>query len=61
MPCASNKLEADIAGRIASMNDPAFYLQERAAIDAHNHAIALAQAELDAAYARWEALDAASD
>lgn len=61
LPLRIEALEADIARHIAAMNDPAFYQQERAAIDAHNHAIALAQAELDAAYARWEALDAASD
>ncbi len=61
LPLRIENLEADIARHIAAMNDPAFFQQERAAIDAHNHAIALAQAELDAAYARWEALDAASD
>ncbi|MBB1472305.1 ATP-binding cassette domain-containing protein [Luteimonas sp. MC1782] len=60
LPLRIEKLEADIARHIAAMNDPAFYQQERAAIDAHNHAVALAQAELDAAYARWTELDAAS-
>jgi ATP-binding cassette subfamily F protein uup len=61
LPVRIEKLEAEIARHIAAMNDPAFYQQERAAIDAHNHAVALAQAELDAAYARWTELDAASE
>ena len=40
-----------------AMNDPAFYQRDRADIEAHNHAIAMAQAELDAAYARWSELE----
>ena len=39
------------------MNDPAFYQRDAAAITAHNAALATAQAELDAAYARWAELD----
>ncbi len=57
LPLRIEALETEIAQRIAAMNDPAFYQQERAAIDAHNHAIALAQAELDAAYVRWSELE----
>jgi ATP-binding cassette subfamily F protein uup len=40
------------------MNEPAFYQQDGNAITAHNAAVAQAQAELDAAYARWEELEA---
>jgi len=39
------------------MNDPGFYQRDGAAIVAHNDALAAAQAELDAAYARWSELE----
>ena len=51
------KLEADIAARTQAMHDPAFYKQDAAAIAAAGAAMALLQAELDAAYVRWQALD----
>ena len=41
----------------AAMNDPAFYQRDSGAITAHNAAVADVQAELDAAYARWEELE----
>src|SRR3546814_13098341 len=39
------------------MNDPAFYQRDSAAITGHKAVVAEAQAELDAAYARWEAVE----
>jgi len=39
------------------LNEPAFYQADSDAITAHHAAMAQAQAELDAAYARWEALE----
>ena len=41
----------------AAMQDPAFYRQDAAAQQRANAELAAQQAELDAAYARWEALD----
>ena len=39
------------------MQEPAFYTQEAAAQARANAELAALQAELDAAYARWETLD----
>jgi ABC transport system ATP-binding/permease protein len=39
------------------MNEPAFYQRGSEAMNAHNAALAVTQAELDAAYARWTELD----
>jgi ATP-binding cassette subfamily F protein uup len=39
------------------MNEPAFYKQDAVAIAAAGAAMTSLQAELDAAYARWQALD----
>jgi ATP-binding cassette subfamily F protein uup len=50
-------LEARIAELTAQMNDPAFYQRDGAAITAHHAVLAQAQAELDAAYARWTELE----
>ena len=56
LPARIERLEADIAARADAMNDPAFFQQGNAAIVAANEALAALQADLDAAYARWEAL-----
>ena len=40
------------------MNDPAFFRQDAQAIVAANEVMAAVQAELDTAYARWQALEA---
>jgi ATP-binding cassette subfamily F protein uup len=40
------------------MQEPGFYQQDGARIVAANTELAAAQAELDAAYARWAELDA---
>jgi ATP-binding cassette subfamily F protein uup len=40
------------------MQEPTFYQQESARIVALNNELAALQVELDAAYARWQELDA---
>ena len=57
LPARIEQLETDIAARSAAMQDPAFYRQDAAAQQRANTELAAQQAELDAAYARWEALD----
>ncbi|HET7063444.1 MAG TPA: ATP-binding cassette domain-containing protein [Rudaea sp.] len=57
LPARIEALEADIAARTQAMHDPAFYRQDAAAIAAAGAAMTALQAELDAAYARWQALD----
>jgi len=57
LPAQIEALEAEIAAMTESMRDPAFYRRGRAAIEAHNQRLAAAQAELDAAYARWSELE----
>ena len=58
LPARIEALEADIAAQTQAMQQPAFFQQDGAAITAANTALAQSQAELDAAYARWEALEA---
>jgi ATP-binding cassette subfamily F protein uup len=58
LPARIEALESRLAELTARMNEPAFYQQDGNAITAHNAAVAQAQAELDAAYARWEELEA---
>jgi ATP-binding cassette subfamily F protein uup len=58
LPVRIEALESRLAELTARMNEPAFYQQDGNAINAHNAAVAQAQAELDAAYARWEELEA---
>ena len=60
LPGRIEVLETRLAEMAATMSDPDFFRADTAAIAAHNAAMAEAQTELDAAYARWEALDAAS-
>ncbi|MFN7137551.1 MAG: ATP-binding cassette domain-containing protein, partial [Thermomonas sp.] len=57
LPGRIEQLETEIGARTAAMQDPAFYRQDGAAQQQANAALARLQAELDAAYARWEALD----
>ena len=57
LPGRIEQLEADIAARTEAMNAPAFFQQDSAVIVSANDALAALQAELDAAYARWAALD----
>ncbi len=57
LPKRIEMLEARIAERGAKMQEPAFYQQDGAAIIAANSEVAALQAELDAAYLRWQELD----
>jgi len=57
LPARIEQLEAEIAKRTDTMNDPSFYQQDNAAIQQANDALAKAQAELDLAYARWSELE----
>jgi ABC transport system ATP-binding/permease protein len=58
LPLRIESLEAQLAELAARMNAPAFYQQDGGAITLHNTTVARIQAELDAAYARWEQLEA---
>jgi ATP-binding cassette subfamily F protein uup len=58
LPARIEALEAKVAMLTDALGDPAFYTRDAAAITAHNTELVAAQAELDAAYARWAELDA---
>jgi ATP-binding cassette subfamily F protein uup len=58
LPLRIDALETRIAALGAAMQEPGFYQQDGARIVAANTELAAAQAELDAAYARWAELDA---
>jgi len=58
LPARIEALETALGQLTSRINDPAFYQQDGSAITAHNVEMARAQAELDAAYARWEELEA---
>ncbi|MFC3238691.1 ATP-binding cassette domain-containing protein [Luteimonas padinae] len=60
LPERIEALETRLAEMTATLSDPAFFRGDASGITAHNAEMADVQAELDAAYARWEALDAAS-
>jgi len=57
LPQRIEALENKVAAFTAQMNDPAFYQRDGAAITAHHAELTQAQAELDAAYARWTELE----
>ncbi|PNS09792.1 ATP-binding cassette domain-containing protein [Solilutibacter silvestris] len=57
LPARIETLESRVAALTAAMADPAFFQRDTAAITADNEALAMAQAELDGAYARWAELD----
>ncbi len=59
LPARIEQLETQIAALTASMAEPDFFRRDAAAVTAHNAEMASVQTELDAAYARWAALDAA--
>ena len=58
LPATIEALEARIGELTAAMNDPAFFRQDAQAIVSANEVMAEVQAELDAAYARWQSLEA---
>jgi ABC transport system ATP-binding/permease protein len=57
LPGRIEALEGEVAGLAAQLQDPALYRQGAAAVNAANARLASLQAELDAAYARWAALE----
>jgi ATP-binding cassette subfamily F protein uup len=57
LPARIEMLEKTLVELAAAMNDPGFYQRGPDGIVSHNASLAAAQAELDAAYARWAALD----
>jgi ATP-binding cassette subfamily F protein uup len=57
LPARIETLEREIAAQTMAMQDPAFFRQDNAVIVGANAALASLQVELDAAYARWQALD----
>ncbi|MDC8012369.1 ATP-binding cassette domain-containing protein [Tahibacter soli] len=57
LPARIETLETAVAELTSAMNDPKFFQQDGAAIVAANQKLADTQAELDAAYARWAALE----
>jgi len=57
LPGRVEQLEARMAGLTAQLNDPDFYRQAPKDIEKVNTEVALLQAEIDQAYARWEELE----
>jgi ATP-binding cassette subfamily F protein uup len=57
LPEKVEALEARVAEMSERMNDPEFYRQDPEAITRHNAEVEAIQAELDAAYLRWEELE----
>ncbi|WP_374472687.1 ATP-binding cassette domain-containing protein [Arenimonas sp.] len=57
LPARIEALDGEIAALTASIQDPAFYRQPAEAVTATNARLAALQAELEQAYARWQALD----
>ena len=58
LPARIESLETQIGELSAAMQSPEFYRQDAAAITATNAQMEQLQAQLDAAYARWQALEA---
>ncbi|MGH8055457.1 MAG: ATP-binding cassette domain-containing protein [Stenotrophomonas sp.] len=58
LPLKIEQLEMDVEGLTSAMNDPSFYTRSSAEVTAHTQQLTKVQAELDAAYARWQELDA---
>jgi len=57
LPGRIEALEAELAALAAAMTDAGFYQQDPGQVTAHTQRMSAAQAELDAAYARWSELD----
>ncbi|MEO5961919.1 MAG: ABC transporter ATP-binding protein, partial [Thermomonas sp.] len=57
MPARIERLETEISGFGTRMHAPDYYQRDAAAINADNAAMASLQADLDAAYQRWEQLE----
>jgi ABC transport system ATP-binding/permease protein len=59
LPARIEALEQRLATLAEAMNDPGFYRRDSAGMAAHHAEVAEAQGALEAAYARWEALETA--
>ena len=57
LPARIEALEAEIAQRSEAMNQPGFFARDGAAIVADQNLLAQRQAELEAAYVRWQELE----
>ena len=57
LPARIEALETEIAQRTEGMQSADFFKQDAAAINAANQQVSALQAELDVAYARWQALE----
>ncbi len=57
LPVRIERLETDIASFGARMHEPDYYQRDATAINADNATMASLQADLDAAYKRWEQLE----
>ena len=57
LPVRIEQLETKVAELTAQMNEPSFYQRDAAAIGTHTDLMAKTQAELDAAYDRWNQLE----
>jgi ATP-binding cassette subfamily F protein uup len=58
LPARIETLEREVGALHAQLADPAFYRQDAETIAAHRARVEALNAELQAAYARWEALEA---
>jgi ATP-binding cassette subfamily F protein uup len=57
LPSRIEQLEKAIAAQTGAMQSPEFYKQDAAVITAANATLSMFQSDLDAAYARWQALE----
>jgi ATP-binding cassette subfamily F protein uup len=57
LPLRIEALETQLAGMASRMTQPDYYQRDAALVTVDNIAMASAQAELDAAYLRWEQLE----
>lgn len=57
LPASIERLERLLETKASEMNDPNFYAQTPQVIAEHAEAVAAAQEQLNAAYARWEELE----
>ncbi|WP_396615041.1 ATP-binding cassette domain-containing protein [Lysobacter soli] len=57
LPVRIEQLETKVAELTAQMNEPSFYQRDAAGIATHTDLMAKTQAELDAAYERWNELE----
>jgi ATP-binding cassette subfamily F protein uup len=57
LPARIVSLDSELAGLAAQLQDPDFYSKGAAAVTTANARIAALQAELESAYARWQALE----